>query len=113
MSCGLSRPHSRRADQATIEPPFLIGTSCGSCHIAFDPLNPIWATGAHIKVLTRFHQGMPKRHANIAALNVNFKPALFGVARPRHSQGPTLKVKHAKAKEPHVAHRFANEDEQA
>lgn len=23
-----------------IEPPFLIGTSCGSCHIAFDPLNP-------------------------------------------------------------------------
>lgn len=24
----------------TIEPPFLIGTACGSCHIAFDPLNP-------------------------------------------------------------------------
>ncbi|MCB1906551.1 MAG: cytochrome c [Rhodocyclaceae bacterium] len=24
----------------SIEPPFLIGTSCGSCHIAFDPLNP-------------------------------------------------------------------------
>lgn len=23
-----------------IEPPFLIGTACGSCHIAFDPLNP-------------------------------------------------------------------------
>lgn len=23
-----------------IEPPFLIGTSCGACHIAFDPLNP-------------------------------------------------------------------------
>jgi hypothetical protein len=23
-----------------VEPPFLIGTSCGSCHIAFDPLNP-------------------------------------------------------------------------
>ncbi len=30
---------SRLAD-ASIEPPFLIGTSCGSCHIAFDPLNP-------------------------------------------------------------------------
>ena len=25
---------------ASVEPPFLIGTSCGSCHIAFDPLNP-------------------------------------------------------------------------
>lgn len=25
---------------ASIEPPFLIGTSCGACHIAFDPLNP-------------------------------------------------------------------------
>ena len=25
---------------ASIEPPFLIGITCGSCHIAFDPLNP-------------------------------------------------------------------------
>jgi hypothetical protein len=25
---------------ASVEPPFLIGTACGSCHIAFDPLNP-------------------------------------------------------------------------
>lgn len=24
----------------SVEPPYLIGTSCGSCHIAFDPLNP-------------------------------------------------------------------------
>ena len=24
----------------SIEPPFLIGTACGSCHISFDPLNP-------------------------------------------------------------------------
>ena len=30
---------SRLADPS-FEPPFLIGTSCGSCHIAFDPLNP-------------------------------------------------------------------------
>jgi hypothetical protein len=30
---------SRLADPS-YEPPFLIGTSCGSCHIAFDPLNP-------------------------------------------------------------------------
>lgn len=30
---------SKLAD-ASIEPPFLIGTSCGSCHIAFNPLNP-------------------------------------------------------------------------
>ena len=30
---------SKLAD-ASGEPPFLIGTSCGSCHIAFDPLNP-------------------------------------------------------------------------
>ena len=30
----------RRLADGAIEPPFLIGTSCGSCHIAFDPLNP-------------------------------------------------------------------------
>src|SRR5258706_3687119 len=30
---------SRLADPS-YEPPFLIGTTCGSCHIAFDPLNP-------------------------------------------------------------------------
>jgi hypothetical protein len=30
---------SKLAD-ASVEPPFLIGTSCGACHIAFDPLNP-------------------------------------------------------------------------
>ena len=30
---------NRLAD-GSIEPPFLIGTACGSCHIAFDPLNP-------------------------------------------------------------------------
>jgi hypothetical protein len=30
---------SRLAD-GSIEPPFLIGTSCGSCHIAFDPAHP-------------------------------------------------------------------------
>ncbi|MCP5249982.1 MAG: cytochrome c [Candidatus Accumulibacter sp.] len=30
---------SKLAD-GSVEPPFLIGTSCGSCHIAFDPRNP-------------------------------------------------------------------------
>ena len=30
----------RRLADGSIEPPFLIGTSCGSCHIAFDPLHP-------------------------------------------------------------------------
>ncbi len=30
---------SKLAD-ASVEPPFLIGTTCGSCHIAFDPANP-------------------------------------------------------------------------
>src|SRR5262245_6999298 len=30
----------RHLADGSIEPPFLIGTSCGSCHIAFDPLNP-------------------------------------------------------------------------
>ncbi len=30
---------SKLAD-ASVEPPYLIGTTCGSCHIAFDPLNP-------------------------------------------------------------------------
>jgi mono/diheme cytochrome c family protein len=31
---------ARRLADGSIEPPFLIGTSCGSCHIAFDPLRP-------------------------------------------------------------------------
>ena len=30
----------RRLADGSIEPPFLIGTACGSCHIAFDPLHP-------------------------------------------------------------------------
>ncbi|HKY02523.1 MAG TPA: hypothetical protein VJM53_08225, partial [Burkholderiales bacterium] len=30
----------RHLANGAIEPPFLIGTSCGSCHISFDPLNP-------------------------------------------------------------------------
>jgi hypothetical protein len=32
--------YEARLDDAALEPPFLIGISCGSCHIAFDPLNP-------------------------------------------------------------------------
>jgi hypothetical protein len=37
-----SGPDSRtsRLLDASIEPPFLIGMSCGACHIAFNPLNP-------------------------------------------------------------------------
>ncbi len=37
-----SRPGEigRRLADGSVEPPYLIGTSCGSCHIAFDPLNP-------------------------------------------------------------------------
>ena len=31
--------HSKLRD-ASIEPPFFFGMSCGACHIAFDPLNP-------------------------------------------------------------------------
>lgn len=31
---------SSHLQDGSVEPPFLIGTSCGSCHIAFDPLNP-------------------------------------------------------------------------
>ncbi len=30
----------RKLADASIEPPFLIGTACGSCHIAFDPAKP-------------------------------------------------------------------------
>jgi len=30
----------RRLADGSIEPPFLVGTACGSCHIAFDPLQP-------------------------------------------------------------------------
>ena len=34
------RGFSSHLADGSIEPPFLIGISCGSCHIAFDPLNP-------------------------------------------------------------------------
>lgn len=56
----------------SIEPPFLIGTSCGSCHIAFDPLNapkdpahPEWAQikGAignqYLRISELLGSGMP------------------------------------------------------
>ncbi len=33
-------PGATRLADGSVEPPFLIGTACGSCHIAFDPLNP-------------------------------------------------------------------------
>jgi mono/diheme cytochrome c family protein len=36
---GKEAPASRLSD-GSVEPPFLIGTACGSCHIAFDPANP-------------------------------------------------------------------------
>ena len=69
---------SQLAD-GSIEPPFLIGTSCGSCHIAFDPLNPP-ADPAHPKwenikgvvgnQYTRISEilgsGMSPRHARVA-----------------------------------------------
>ncbi len=31
---------AKKLADASVEPPFLIGMSCGSCHIAFDPNNP-------------------------------------------------------------------------
>jgi hypothetical protein len=37
---GSDEPAKSRLMDGGVEPPFLIGTSCGSCHIAFDPLNP-------------------------------------------------------------------------
>ena len=37
---GEHEPAKSRLWDGSIEPPFLIGTSCGSCHIAFDPENP-------------------------------------------------------------------------
>ena len=37
---GEGEPAKSRLWDGSIEPPYLIGTSCGSCHIAFDPTNP-------------------------------------------------------------------------
>ncbi|MCB1938767.1 MAG: cytochrome c [Rhodocyclaceae bacterium] len=37
---GSDEPAKSRLLDGAVEPPFLIGTSCGSCHISFDPLNP-------------------------------------------------------------------------
>jgi hypothetical protein len=39
-SLGTWQGYEGRLDDGSVEPPFLIGISCGSCHIAFDPLNP-------------------------------------------------------------------------
>jgi hypothetical protein len=35
-----TQPMRSRITDGSIEPPFLVGISCGSCHIAFNPLNP-------------------------------------------------------------------------
>ncbi|MBI4756866.1 MAG: cytochrome c [Betaproteobacteria bacterium] len=37
---GPDEPPVSRLRDGAVEPPFLIGTACGSCHIAFDPLHP-------------------------------------------------------------------------
>jgi hypothetical protein len=37
---GSGEPAKSRLMDGSVEPPYLIGTACGSCHIAFDPLNP-------------------------------------------------------------------------
>ncbi|RPI44628.1 MAG: cytochrome c, partial [Betaproteobacteria bacterium] len=37
---GAGEAPATRLSDGSVEPPFLVGTSCGSCHIAFDPLNP-------------------------------------------------------------------------
>lgn len=76
----------RRLADGAIEPPFLIGTSCGSCHIAFDPLdppkdpaNPAWANikGAignqYLRISELFASGMP-------AASVEYQ--MFAHARP-------------------------------
>lgn len=39
-AAGGSEAARSHLQDGAIEPPFLIGTACGSCHIAFDPLNP-------------------------------------------------------------------------
>jgi hypothetical protein len=35
-----TQPARNRITDGSIEPPFLVGISCGSCHIAFNPLKP-------------------------------------------------------------------------
>ncbi len=35
-----TQPMRSRITDGSIEPPFLVGISCGSCHIAFNPLSP-------------------------------------------------------------------------
>ena len=37
---GSDEPAKSRLLDGAVEPPYLIGTACGSCHISFDPLNP-------------------------------------------------------------------------
>jgi hypothetical protein len=32
--------YGKRLDDGSIEPPFMVAQSCGTCHISFDPINP-------------------------------------------------------------------------
>lgn len=70
---GAADARVRRLADGAIEPPFLIGTSCGSCHIAFDPLdpprdpaNPAWTNikGAvgnqYLRISEMLASGMPE-----------------------------------------------------
>ncbi len=52
----------------SIEPPFLIGITCGSCHIAFDPLNPP-ADPAHPAGRTQGRRRQPV-HAHLRSARI-------------------------------------------
>ena len=76
---------SRLSDGA-VEPPFLIGTACGSCHIAFDPLNP--PKDAEHPQWQNLKGGIGNQYLRISELMVSGMPTdspewqIFAHARP-------------------------------
>ena len=75
----------------------------------FDPFDQVWAPGMYIKILTGLKQRVPKRHTVFEAVDIDFKTALLGIARPRNGHADALKVKPAKAEELGCAHRIAED----
>jgi hypothetical protein len=68
-----------------------------------------WGSPAHVQVDARLHQRVPKRHADICALDIDLEPALLRIARARDHHVAALEIEMPEAEEADVAHAFAED----
>lgn len=79
-------PFHTKLRDASVEPPYLIGMSCGACHIAFDPLHPPRDPAAprHENIRGAVGNQYGNVHAMIASGEANGSPMwqVFNYLRP-------------------------------